>query len=641
MDEETEANKKERQIIKKIEIIHETFKSQTDPVALYATISYQEYFGGYVNDAYDENFDENAYKDTWETFKTDYDDSMAIYNNGTGDNCGENCINQVEINNPSQSYETTVASQTNKPNSIDLLTAATIVMLDSSGWVGSYNEENYQKALAGDSLVGSLLYESDDQYVQKFIASIYNGAFCAVGAFIDMATAGAGVDLALTGFNPTKLQEFEASNFFSNGQERLGRYFTMASICMNGFIGGVYPEAQNISNQELKQAKKDKIAQDIIDYAEYLRGLYGSNDDCLTGNTQTGDLSDMTPAKCAEKFGPMAQAEYSRTGIFASITLGQAWLESNCGKATPPNSNNLFGIKCSSNWDGECSYTSTGEEVNGGYITINAGFRVYPSVEEGIADHSNFFIDNERYSRHGVFTATNYAEQARAIKAAGYATASNYAEMLIQIIEENNFDKWDVKTNTTSSADICAPVGLGGWNIRTIAPVQSDSAFADPNSSTNQGGNVGQCVWYAQGRSLEIVNELEESGKLSADEAQKIRNLIYPAYGNGGDIYDMVKAAGAFKTSNNIREPKAGSYIVWKEPGAYGHVAVIEEVNTADNTITITEGWATGGASCPSDWSCVRFQNSTFDLDDFYTGYGQNYTGGYQFSGYVYFLEPL
>ena len=113
------------------------------------------------------------------------------------------------------------------------------------------------------------------------------------------------------------------------------------------------------------------------------------------------------------------------------------------------------------------------------------------------------------------------------------------------------------------------------------------------------------------------------------------------APGNGGEIYDNAVARQNFRTSNNIREPKAGSYIVWKEPGNYGHVAVIEEVNTVDNTITITEGWSNSGNSCPNDWGCVSFQKTTMDLDSFYTGYGQSYTGGYVFSGYVYFLEPL
>ena len=288
MDEETEENKKEQQLIKKIEIIHEKFPNQIDPVALYATVSYREYFVGYVDEAYDPNFDEGAYDDAWSSFKTDYDNSKAMYNNGTGDSCGDNCLNNVDITNPARTYETTVADQTgDKPNSIDLLTAATIVMLDSSGWFGNYSDENYQKALAGNSLVGSLIYQDGDTYAQKFLASIYNGAFCAAGFIADQVTGGFAVDFALTGFDPTKLEEFEATNLFSNTTERIGRYFTMANICLNGFIGGTYSAAQNIEDEELKQGKKDEIAAEIIDYANRLRDMYGS-DDCVVNPTSSG-----------------------------------------------------------------------------------------------------------------------------------------------------------------------------------------------------------------------------------------------------------------------------------------------------------------------------------------------------------------
>ena len=58
----------------------------------------------------------------------------------------------------------------------------------------------------------------------------------------------------------------------------------------------------------------------------------------------------------------------------------------------------------------------------------------------------------------------------------------------------------------------------------------------------------------------------------------------------------------------------------------------------------MTEGWSTGGGSlsCSGDWSCVHFEGpNTYDLEDFYNNYGNNRGGGYVFSGYVYFLEPL
>lgn len=584
MSKETNGNKKEQQILKKIDIIKNVFSNQIDKEALYATIIHRATMTTYVADAYEPDFDEGNYR---------------------------NQIMQIK-----KSQETIKNTENGKyakaGNSADLLLAATIIMLDSSGWVGTYNDDNYKKALASNKLVGNMADPND------IFATGFNAIFCGFGAALDTAATPIqfGADLI----------QGNADTFT---QRKSSRYYTMSRICENGYIGGIYSHVQNMSNEDQKQLAKDKTAEEIIKLAQTFR----KGNSCLTGgSTQTGDLESIDAKACGEKFGPLAQQEYSRSGVFASVTLAQAWLESNCGKATPPNSNNLFGIKCSSNWSGECSNASTSEYGSGGYFSITSGFRKYPSVEESIADHSKFLTENSRYSEHGVFTATNYADQIRAIHNAGYATDPNYASKIIGIIQANGFDKWDVLTNATSSTNVCSPVGLSEWSIRTIAPTVSDSAFNYVSS------NRGQCVWYAQGRSIEIVEELGQKGKLSDTEVSHLRDLLLGQYGNGGDIYDLTR--GIFNGSSNIKEPKAGSYIVWKQDGKYGHVAVVEDVNTIDNTITITEGWSNSKDSCPDSWDCVSFQNKTFDLDEFYSGYGQNYTGDYSFSGYVYFLEP-
>lgn len=660
MDGDRVDNRKERQLIDKIDAIKEAFPNQIDKEALYATLAHRGTLTDYINESYDENFNIDSYSDDLDNFS---EQIATLGNNiiqnvqsigqallaqikcwisGNKDENGhydENCVIDEMINMyiESQSNNTTssfVDVQTIKtPQSIDLLMAATIVMLDSSGWTGNYSDENYQKALAGDQLVGNMF----DKYqpIQNAQSIIMNGVFCAVGTTFNML-----VDW----FNPGIT--FDNGRFGVEAVDIAGRYrryYTMSTICNNGFIGGTYSQVKNPNleteeGKEQYQKKKDVIAKEIIELAKFYRGESDElGDICITGNTQAGDLSDMTPALCAQRFGAMAQADYSRTGVLASITLAQAWLESNCGKYTPPNSNNIFGIKCNGNWQGECSYANTSEEVSSGHITINAGFRVYSSVEESIYDHSKFLIENERYTRYGFFNATDYVGQAWALQNATYATDSNYASTLISIIETNNFDKWDVKVNTTSSLDNCAPVGNSGWTIRTVAPTKSDQAFVQ---STNAANNTGQCVWYARGRALEIVEELRSKGKMSDDEASKISNLLMRAYGNGGDIYDNAKSV--FNGSSDIRKPKAGSYIVWKKPGSWGHVGIVEDVT--DTTITLTEGWSTGGGSlsCNSDWSCVTFDGpNTYELEDFYNNYGAHRDGSYVFSGYVYFLEPL
>ncbi|VHL86592.1 N-acetylmuramoyl-L-alanine amidase [Streptococcus pyogenes] len=70
-------------------------------------------------------------------------------------------------------------------------------------------------------------------------------------------------------------------------------------------------------------------------------------------------------------------------------------------------------------------------------------FRAYDSWTDSIIDHGKFLNDNPRYK--AVVGETDYKKACHAIKDAGYATASGYAELLIQIIKENGLQFWDAE----------------------------------------------------------------------------------------------------------------------------------------------------------------------------------------------------
>lgn len=663
MDEESVNNRKERQLIQKIKIIKTIFGQSVDEAALYATVVHRGTLTDYVEQSYDKDFDEDSFKDNWSKMNTDV---TNLFNN-IGDNImtlgdtvvsGAECLLSGGTDEDGNKYETDcvlekviekyasrlssksgestniIESNIKKPQAMDLLTAATIVMLDSSGWTGAYSDDNYKKALAGDGFVGNMF--DDDKILENFASTLMNGVFC---------TTGAAVDSAFSWFNVGA--NFSENNGFGVQKDvmkgKLSRYYTMSKICSSGFIGGTYESVQNPdlstdAGKERYQKKKDVIAKQIIDIAERYRSLFSSGGTCATGSTQASAFKDMTTDQYIETMGPIAQSDYSRTGIFASVTLAQSIIESGWGKSGLTQlANNMFGIKCSSNWTGECINMNTQEYGSSGYYTTGAAWRKYDSVESSVSDHSSFFKDNSRYGDAGVLTATTYSDQIKKIHKAGYATDPNYSTTIISTIKTYNLDKWDVKTNSTSSSSICSPVGNNGWTIRTVTPTSSDQAFVDAGSS-----NRGQCVWYARGRAIEIVRELGTNGKLSLDQVTRIVSLLQQAYGNGGEIYDNAKSV--FNSSNDIKKPKAGSYIVWKQPGKWGHVAIVEDVTST--TITLTEGWSTGGGnyscSADDDWSCVHFEGpTTYNLEDFYSNYGQNRGTDYVFSGYVYFLEPL
>ena len=63
-------------------------------------------------------------------------------------------------------------------------------------------------------------------------------------------------------------------------------------------------------------------------------------------------------------------------------------------------------------------------------------WRSYPSVEDSYRDHAEFRSFVARYDLLFAYS-TDYKEPARGLRAAGYATAPDYAQRLIRIIEGN------------------------------------------------------------------------------------------------------------------------------------------------------------------------------------------------------------
>lgn len=140
---------------------------------------------------------------------------------------------------------------------------------------------------------------------------------------------------------------------------------------------------------------------------------------------------------------PAAQATYKKDKVFPSVTIAQAMLESGEGTSElATEGNNLFGIKAF-DWPGKTINMPTRENYKGINVIIMGKFRAYNNWGQSIQDHGDFLVDNSIYKKHGVFSATNYADQAKALKSAGYATDPNYAYELINLIKEYDLNKYD------------------------------------------------------------------------------------------------------------------------------------------------------------------------------------------------------
>lgn len=135
-------------------------------------------------------------------------------------------------------------------------------------------------------------------------------------------------------------------------------------------------------------------------------------------------------------FSELAMREMVRVGIPASITLAQGCLESNNGNSTlAVKGNNHFGIKCH-DWQGKKVYHDDDKR--------NECFRSYASAYESYMDHSHFLTTKDRYASLFELNPHDYRGWAKGLKKAGYATANNYATLLIRIIEENELFRYDL-----------------------------------------------------------------------------------------------------------------------------------------------------------------------------------------------------
>lgn len=137
-----------------------------------------------------------------------------------------------------------------------------------------------------------------------------------------------------------------------------------------------------------------------------------------------------------EKYKDEAVEQMQRYRIPASITLAQGLLESGAGRsALTRRSNNHFGIKCGSGWNGRKTYHD--DDARG------ECFRVYKNARESYEDHSRFLAGKQRYASLFRLKTTDYKGWARGLKKAGYATSPTYATKLIELIELYELDRFD------------------------------------------------------------------------------------------------------------------------------------------------------------------------------------------------------
>jgi LysM repeat protein len=136
-----------------------------------------------------------------------------------------------------------------------------------------------------------------------------------------------------------------------------------------------------------------------------------------------------------EKFKDIAIEEMQRTGVPASITLAQGIHETGAGTSVlVTKSNNHFGIKCKTEWEGERVYHD--DDARG------ECFRKYDDPLISYKDHSDFLRTRSHYASLFNLDPTDFEAWAYGLKKAGYATNPKYPQILIKLIRDYNLQDY-------------------------------------------------------------------------------------------------------------------------------------------------------------------------------------------------------
>jgi len=166
---------------------------------------------------------------------------------------------------------------------------------------------------------------------------------------------------------------------------------------------------------------------------------------------------NMTRSQYIDTYKDEAIYQMRKYKIPASITLAQGILESGNGNSELAyKSNNHFGIKCHSDWQGERVFHDDDEN--------DECFRKYNKVRDSYDDHSEFLL-RPRYADLFEYSITDYKAWAKGLKKAGYATNPSYAKHLIKIIEENELHRFDEEIKEDKDKLVYSGFSLGWTDI--------------------------------------------------------------------------------------------------------------------------------------------------------------------------------
>lgn len=192
-------------------------------------------------------------------------------------------------------------------------------------------------------------------------------------------------------------------------------------------------------------------------------------------------------------------------GCSPEAIVAQAGLETGWGAAAI--GNNVFGIKAGADWRGAKQLQRTAEQRSDGSVYfVDAWFRDYPSLADGIQDHFEFLRDNGRYAN--VFdvddTISDHEFFVR-LQQDGYATDVAYADKLDWCLG------YVKQFEARMSADGSVPVPGPTWRLLTLGMHGGDVAALQRALGITADGDFGLAT-YAAVHTFQSTHGLQQDG---------------------------------------------------------------------------------------------------------------------------------
>ena len=213
-----------------------------------------------------------------------------------------------------------------------------------------------------------------------------------------------------------------------------GASSTQDTSADNGLFAGVTGDA---STADAVSSKSDQDS-GLMASLEHMLGSAGKavGDGANAVAGAVGKLGISSPEEFVQKLAPHAIEAAKKLGVSVRAVLAQAALETGWGKHMPAQgntgSNNMFGIKAGSSWDGKRVNVPTLEYENGVAVRKKDSFRAYDSPSDSFNDYADMLSSSPRYA-DAVGRGDDVAGFAKALVSGGYATDPSYAQKLANI----------------------------------------------------------------------------------------------------------------------------------------------------------------------------------------------------------------